>query len=96
MYHRYKLQVPTTEWHCNGCKERITLRESKLSGQHNFEGAGCVDKQRSRIQEEDLLLAAVERRVISGVGAAGGKGGSSANASANLSAMEPLPGQVRA
>jgi len=37
--------VPTSEWHCGACKDRIALRESKHSSVL-VEGGGSIDKHR--------------------------------------------------
>lgn len=99
------MQVPTSEWHCNLCKERIALRESKHSGLHQFEGSSSIEKHRNRADEDALLTSCVDRRIASATssgrskadkGDKGDKDGAQSGSSASLSAMEPGPGEVRA
>ena len=92
--------MPTTEWHCNLCRERIALRESRHTSSHLlFEGSSSIERHRSKQEEEALLNACVDRRLSVTGGGGGGKGGVNANninnsSSASLSAMEPEAGEV--
>lgn len=96
------VQVPTAEWHCNLCKERIALRESKHSSLTQFEGSSSIEKHRNKTEEEALLNHVIDRR-IAAVSTTGRikdkekeKDRDAQNASsASLSAMEPGPDDVR-
>lgn len=99
--HLLYLQVPTSEWHCNLCKERIALRESKHSGLNQFEGSSSIEKHRNRAEEDALLTSCVDRRISSATSSGRSKAdkadreASQSGSSASLSAMEPAPGEAR-
>jgi hypothetical protein len=96
--------VPTAEWHCNLCKERIALRESKHSSLSQFDGSSSIEKHRNKTEEEALLNTVIDRR-ISAISTTGrvkeGKNrdgekdkGEQTASSMSLSAMEPGPDEV--
>ena len=53
--------VPSTEWHCSVCADRIALREARL-------GQGCqsllkdLESHRDKEQEEELLNRALDQK----------------------------------
>lgn len=93
-------QVPSAEWHCNLCKERIALRESKHSSLTQFEGSSSIEKHRNKTEEEALLNTVIDKRIsaISTTGKVKDKEKSElqSGSSASLSAMEPGPDEVSA
>jgi hypothetical protein len=94
-------QVPTSEWHCNICKDRLALRESKHSALSQFEGSSSIEKHRNKTEEEVLLNTIIDKR-ISAVSTTGRlkeskdkeKGENAGASNASLAAMEPAPGEV--
>lgn len=101
---RHSSQVPTSEWHCNICRDRLALRESKHSALTQFEGSSSIEKHRNKAEEEVLLNTIIDKR-ISAVSTTGrvkesakdkDRGESANGSNASLAAMEPAPGEVSA
>ena len=89
--------MPTSEWHCNLCKERIARRESKHNALSQFEGSSSIEKHRNKTQEESLLNNVIDKRIsaISTTGRAKDKEKEKSDApNASVAAMEPGPDEV--
>jgi PHD-finger len=50
--------VPSSEWHCSACAERMAAREARVK--HSF---GDVESHRSREAEDALVIQALDRKV---------------------------------
>lgn len=50
--------VPSSEWHCSTCAERMAAREARVK--HSF---GDVESHRNRETEETLVIQALDRKV---------------------------------
>jgi hypothetical protein len=51
------VQVPSTEWHCSACAERLAIREARAG--HSFDD---VLRRRDKEMEEELINRAIDRK----------------------------------